>query len=148
MKREAMGMTWDVHEPTRGRGFAFPCITISRNDTRLYLNLPGWTLAGKPEAVELLFNRAHRSIALSPTSPDNPAAAMLNVKHGGAGRQISAATLIRTIDDMGYVLPLAIPVHWDSSAKLLWGELSSGVHPSRARRPIRSRRRDNSGGGE
>jgi len=101
---------------------------------RSHLNLAAWEIAGRPEAIEAWLSQHDKAIAFKPTTPDNPNAVLLAPRNNRSNRQFSTAHIVRTIAEMGYALPLLVPLTWDKRTGILWGVLDDGMEPRAARR--------------
>ena len=57
----------------------------------IYLNEKAWNLLGKPDAIEMMFDKTRRTIGLASTDPQVPEAFPVKPKKGMRGKIISAS---------------------------------------------------------
>jgi hypothetical protein len=57
----------------------------------IYMNEKAWDVLGRPEAVEMMFDKTRRTIGLAPSDPDVPEAFPVKPKKGTRGRIVSAS---------------------------------------------------------
>lgn len=123
MKADYAGMTWDVCEPINGSP-SLMRVSIDFAQKRVFVPWAALEAAGHPIAVQLLYSRAERSVAIKPIDQRDPSALVLTLRtHRGLGRYASAGMLVRRLSADGYSGPLTVPVQWHPDG-LLWGDLT------------------------
>ena len=64
-------------------------VTMGR-DGAMYMNEKAWDALGRPEAIEMMFDKTRRMIGLAAASVDLPEAFPVKPKKGASGKIISA----------------------------------------------------------
>ena len=133
MKADYAGMTWDLCEPISGSP-SLMRVSINMGEARIYIPAAVFDAAGGPTAVQLLYSRDERSVAIRPVDQRDPSALMMTRRTDkGVGRWVSAGMLCRRLSADGYSGTLTVPVQWHPDG-LLWGDLTMATkRPGKAK---------------
>lgn len=125
------GMTWQIAEP-HARVYK-PTIAINIPQGKITISRGAVNLANKPEHVRLAYSAKQASIAVIPTTPDDPLGYILgerghrvappNGRPTGIYHQTLSQPFCRMLAAAGHKGTIVVPLQWHPDG-LLWGDLT------------------------
>lgn len=123
MKTTLAGMEWEVCGPVPG-SIRVARITVNMNKGKISITQQAYALAGKPDALMLLYSPEHKTIGLRPVESNNPFSVIVSrTSAGDISPQVSAAGITRRMAADGFDGSVCVPVQWHPDG-LLWGDLT------------------------